>query len=326
MSNTQGLTPSAGKETIAAIIPCFKVSAHIKDVITSLPEIVEHIIVVDDACPEGSGKHVEALERSDTTVICHDRNRGVGGAMISGYKKGLELGYSIMVKVDGDGQMDPLNIASLVSPLINGDADYTKGNRFTDFEKLKTMPATRLIGNSLLSFLLKASSGYWNIMDPTNGFTAIHRSALEALDLRKISNGYFFESDMLINLGIAGSVVRDVPMSARYGDERSSLSTLKSLVQFPPKLLKGLLKRIIFKYYIYDFNMASVYMLLGLPMFLFGVGFGGAHWIRSYITGEPALLGTIMLAALPIILAVELLLQAINIDINSVPEKTTPEG
>ncbi len=321
MHNASDRMGAPGKQSIAVIIPCYRVSAHIAEVISTIPDIVDHIIVVDDACPEGSGKQAEALGKPNVTVIRHDRNGGVGCAVLTGYRKARELGYSIMVKLDGDGQMDPSYIRELVRPLKEGVADYTKGNRFTNLKELKTMPLVRLLGNSILSFLVKASSGYWNIMDPTNGFTAIHGQTLDTLNLDRVSKDYFFESDMLIKMGIAGLSVQDVPMPARYNNEQSSLKVWKILFQFPPRLLNGLLRRISFKYFIYDFNMASVYMLLGIPLLLFGIAFGGYQWFMSYYTGEPAFLGTIMLAALPIILAVEFLLQAINIDINSISRK-----
>jgi glycosyltransferase involved in cell wall biosynthesis len=305
----------------AVVIPAYKVARHIKDVVTSVPEQINHVIVVDDACPESSGREAEATGRGNLTVLYHEKNLGVGGAMITGYRKALELGADIVVKMDGDGQMDPSYIPKLIEPLANGEADYAKGNRFRDFEKLREMPKTRLFGNSVLSFLVKAASGYWNVVDPTNGYTATHRRALERLDLDKIAKSFFFESDMLINLNISGAVVQDVGIPARYGDERSTLRVWKAPVEFFPKLLQGLVRRIVLRYFVYDFNMASVYLLLGLPMFLFGTIFGAVEWAGSLATGEPTPLGTIMLAALPIILGLEMLLQAINIDINSVPKK-----
>jgi glycosyltransferase involved in cell wall biosynthesis len=305
----------------AVVIPAFKVAGHIKDVVESVPGGIDHVVVVDDACPESSGKVAEATGRANLTVLYHEKNLGVGGAMITGYRKALELGADIVIKMDGDGQMDPAYIPKLIEPLANGEADYSKGNRFRDFKKLGEMPRARLIGNSALSFLVKASSGYWNIVDPTNGYTAIHRRALERLDVDRTAKRFFFESDMLINLNIAGAVVQDIGIPARYGDEGSTLRVWKAPVEFLPRLLKGLARRIVLRYFVYDFNMASVYLLLGLPLFLFGVIFGAVEWAGSLATSEPTPLGTIMLAALPVILGLEMLLQAINIDINSVPKK-----
>jgi hypothetical protein len=217
--------------------------------------------------------------------------------------------------------MDPRFMNKLIEPLVKNEADYTKGNRFRDFKKLKLMPKIRIFGNSILSFLLKLTSGYWDIVDPTNGYTAIHRKVLEKLNIEKLSNRYFFESDMLIQLNIINAVVKDVNLPAKYADEKSSLNIRKVIIQFPPKLIAGLIKRITLKYFLYDFNMVSVYILLGLPMFLASVIYGLSEWLDSYIAGNIKSAGTIMLIALPIIVSFQMLLQAINIDINSVPKK-----
>ena len=282
---------------------------------------MDHIIVVDDGCPHSSGKEAEKSGRGNVIVISHERNQGVGGAVVTGYGRALELGCDIVIKIDGDGQMDPRYISSLVEPLIRNEADYTKGNRFRDFKALRLMPGTRLFGNSALSFLVKVSSGYWNIMDPTNGYTAIHRRVLEKLNLEKMSKRYFFESDMLINLNIVNAVVKDISIPALYGDEESALNVGSILLQFPLRLMKGLARRIFLKYFLYDFNMASVYILTGLPLFVFGVTFGLVEWMKSLASGIARPLGTIMIAVLSIILGFQLLLQAVSIDISSIPKR-----
>ncbi|MBF0327833.1 MAG: glycosyltransferase family 2 protein [Nitrospirae bacterium] len=306
---------------IAVVVPSYKTASHIRDVIASLPENIDHVIVVDDACPESSGKIAESTNKKNLIVLYHEHNQGVGGAMVSGYKKALELNCDIAVKMDGDGQMDASYLQNLLTPLLKNEADYTKGNRFRDFTALKFMPWIRFFGNSILSFLLKVASGYWNIMDPTNGYTAIHRRVLEKIDLDKLSKGYFFESDMLIRLNIINAVVKDVSIPAKYGSENSSLKIKKIIFIFPQKLIKGLFRRLAFKYFIYDFNIASVYILVGIPTFLFGLIFGSIEWLRSIHSAMARPLGTIMLAVLPIILGAQLLLQAISIDINSIPKK-----
>lgn len=305
----------------AVVIPSYKVAKTIKDVILSITEIIDYIIIVDDKCPDLSGKEAEKLNRKNIVVLYHEQNEGVGGAVITGYKKALELGCDIIIKVDGDGQMDPQYIENLIEPLVEDKADYTKGNRFKDFAALKSMPKIRILGNSTLSFLVKAASGYWNIMDPTNGFTAIHRKVLKELNLERISKRYFFESDMLMNLSIVDAVVKDISMPAKYGEEKSSLNVNKVFFQFPPRLIKGLIKRICLKYFVYDFNMASVYIMVGLPMFIYSVALGVKEWVDSIATGIPRTAGTIMLVALPIIVSFQMLLQAISIDINSIPKK-----
>jgi glycosyltransferase involved in cell wall biosynthesis len=263
---------------IAVVIPCYKVSKQIRAVICSIPEFIDHIIVVDDACPEKSGDIAKELELNKVKIIFHKKNKGVGGAVISGFKKAIELNSDIVVKVDGDGQMDTSYIEKLIQPLITNSADYTKGNRFHDFKALRSMPKIRLVGNSFLSFAIKATSGYWNIMDPTNGFCAISSHALRSINFNTIENRYFFETDMLIHLNIMNKVVQDIPISAIYKNEKSNLSIQNITLTFPFKILKGLIKRIFLKYYIYDFNMASIYLLIGMPSILFGIIFGAYRW------------------------------------------------
>lgn len=306
---------------ISVVIPSYKVSKHILDVIKDIPNFVNHIIVIDDKCPQNSGNIAETSTDNRVIVCYHEINQGVGGAVVTGYKKALEINSDIVIKIDGDGQMDVNYMKKLIQPIVDGRADYTKGNRFTDFKALRQMPKIRLFGNSGLSFLVKASSGYWNMMDPTNGYTAINKHALEELDLDNLAKRYFFESDMLINLNIENAVVKDVDIPAKYGDEESNLSVTKTLFGFPPKLFKGLCKRIFLKYFIYDFNMLSLYLLLGLPMVLFGLGWGTYKWIEAIITGVETSTGTVMLSVLPIILGTQFLLQAISIDINNIPKK-----
>lgn len=305
----------------AVIIPAYKVVSKIVEVVNSIPDFIDFIIVIDDKCPENSGKAVESLDNSRVRVIYHNKNTGVGSAVKSGYQKALELGCEVVIKMDGDGQMDPEYLEQLIKPLLLDQADYTKGNRFVDFKALRGMPKARLIGNNILSFLEKIFSGYWDIMDPTNGYTAIHKRILEKLDLSKIADGFFFESDMLFNLNLYNAVVLDVSIPAKYENEPSSLSIGKTLVQFPPRLLCGCGKRIFLKYFIYDFNMASVYILIGIPLFLLGFVVGIVELIESIMTGVPRATGTIMLSILPLIVSIEFLLQAINIDINNVPRK-----
>lgn len=309
---------------VAVVIPCFKAARHVRAVVEGIPAWVDAVVVVDDACPQGSGDVAAEAGRPGLEVIRHERNQGVGGAVASGYAHALALGADVIVKMDGDGQMDPAQVERLVAPVAEGSADYAKGNRFGAFESLKAMPPVRLAGNSILSFLVKAASGYWDVLDPTNGYTAIHRDALAKLDFKRIAKGYFFETDMLINLYLCGAAVTDVDIPARYGDEESALNPGRAAVEFIPKLAKGFLRRVALRYFVRDFNMASVYLLLGLPLFAFGLGFGAMEWADSIATGEPKSAGTIMLAALPLIVSFQMLLQAVQIDMGNVPRKRPP--
>jgi len=321
MKNNTGFKVMIQDTKITVVIPSYKASKKIHNVIQTLPEFIDNIIVIDDKCPQNSGEIALSLNNKKVDVIFHKINQGVGGAVISGYKKALEIESDIIIKIDSDGQMDPAYIEKLISPIINENAGYTKGNRFKDFIALRQMPKIRLFGNSILSFLVKASSGYWDIMDPTNGFTAISKQALIRLNLDEISKRYFFESDMLINLNIEDCVVKDVSIPAKYDNEESSLSIIKVAFSFPPKLIKGFLKRIFYKYYIYNFNMASIYMLLGFPMFFFGFIYGLFSWYQAIHTDIEASTGTVMFAVLPIILGIQFILQAISIDMDNIPKK-----
>src|SRR3989338_2847030 len=196
--------------SIAVIIPCFKTKNSILNVISGIPENVDLIYVVDDGCPEKTGEFVKKnCQDRLVKVLTHQANKGAGGAVISGYQQAIVDGAMIIVKVDGDGQMNPALIPKFIKPILSGKADYVKGNRFFNQELLADMPGIRKIGNAILSFIIKGSSGYWDMMDPTNGYTAIHTTALKMLPLHQIDNGYYFESDMLFRLNIIHAVVYD---------------------------------------------------------------------------------------------------------------------
>ncbi|MBY0426044.1 MAG: glycosyltransferase family 2 protein, partial [Cytophagales bacterium] len=248
-------------------------------------------------------------------------NLGVGGAMKTGFRKALELNVDIIIKIDGDGQMDISNIPKLIQPLIENKADFTKGNRFKNYSALQSMPIVRRIGNIGLSFLTKAASGYWNIFDPTNGYVAINNETLKNLDQKNLHNRYFFESSLLIELYHVNAVIVDVPMAALYGDEISNLSINKTLIEFPPKLTYAFLRRILLKYFIYDFNIASLYLLVGIPLLTFGLVYGIDNFYKFTSLGIAAPTGTVVIPTLMITLGFQLLLNAINFDITNYPKK-----
>jgi glycosyltransferase involved in cell wall biosynthesis len=308
---------------IAAVIPAYGVERDIQSVLDGLPAYIKHIIVVNDASPDASADLVAASAKKDgrITLITHTQNQGVGAAMVTGFRKALELGAQIVIKLDGDGQMDPAHIPALITPLIQGKADYVKGNRFRDFQSLQQMPFVRRVGNLGLSFMTKAATGYWGIFDPTNGFFAIRAEILAQLPLNKIDHRYYFETSMLANLYLLGALVMDVPIPARYGNETSNLSIRRALIEFPLKLLATFFRRILLKYYIYDFSIMSLYLMIGVPLLLFGGIFGGVKWIEYASQNIPAPTGTVMLPTLSVILGIQILLSAIEIDMNSTPRK-----
>ena len=306
---------------IAVVIPSYKVKKHILDVIAGIGSEVNNIYVVDDCCPEESGRYVaSACQDGRVRVLFHEVNQGVGGATLTGYRQAVRDGADIIVKLDGDGQMNPVQIPVLVLPIVNGLADYTKGNRFYYLEGVQQMPLVRLLGNAALSFITKFSTGYWDIFDPTNGFTAMHAKVVERLPLEKIDTRYFFESDLLFRLNTVRAVVMDVPLPAKYADEESSLKVFRSIPEFAYKHLRNSLKRIIYNYYLRDFSIVSLELLLGIAILFFGISVGSRAWIRSVQTGIVASSGTVMLAALPTLVSIQLILSFLTADFGNVPK------
>ncbi len=306
---------------LAVVIPCYRVTSHIVDVVNRIGPEVSMIFAVDDKCPDGSGQFIEAnISDPRLKLVYNAQNKGVGGAVMAGYRAALAAGADVIVKVDGDGQMDPALIPDIARPVLLGHADYAKGNRFHSIWNVRQMPFVRLFGNAALSFLTKLSSGYWSLFDPTNGYTAIHAEALRQLELANISERYFFESDMLINLGNVRAVVRDVPMKAVYGAETSHLKIRHIIGQFLTKNVKELMKRILYTYFLRDFSLASAQLLFGSLLFGFGALYGSWGWYESISSGSPASTGTVMLAVLPIILGFQLLLSFFGFDMANEPK------
>ena len=326
MTDRQAAGPAgvSGEEIrIAVAIPCYRVRQQIGQVLSRIPPAVHKVYCVDDACPEASGKFIQSEFAGDPriTVIMRSTNGGVGAAVMSGYRRALEDGMDIVIKLDGDGQMDPGLIPMLIKPLLEGKADYVKGNRYYSPESLRAMPMIRKLGNAGLSFLNKLSTGYWNLFDPSNGFTAINAGVLRLLPLPKLHRGYFFEADMLFRLSLLRACVEDVPQNARYADENSQLSVFKVLMTFPFLHFRNLVKRITYNHFLRNFSIASIELVLGVLLLLFGVIYGILGWVESAGSGEPATAGTVMLAALPIIVGVQFILNYLAYDFSIVPDR-----
>jgi len=305
---------------IAVVIPCYNVKKHILGLINKIHACVWRIYVIDDKCPESTGKYVEdSCTDSRVVILKHSVNKGVGGAIKTGYIEALKDGAEIIVKIDGDGQMNPDLIPILIKPIVKGKADYTKGNRFFNLENIRSMPAVRIFGNASLSFMTKLSSGYWNLMDPTNGFTAIHADIIKILPLDAISDRFFFETDMLFRLNTIRAVVVDVPMDARYLDETSNLKINTIFCEFIFKHLRNFVKRIFYNYYLRDISLASIEMPAGVFLFTFGMVFGIYHWVVSAELGIATALGTIMIPSLSILMGLQLILAFLAYDIRSIP-------
>ena len=309
--------------SVDVVIPCYRVGKQILNVLEGIlkQELIRNVVVVDDACPEHTGKLV--AEQYDNNprimVLTHDANQGVGGAMCTGYRHAFEQGADIVIKMDGDGQMDPRHIPAMLKPIIDGRCDYTKGNRFYYPRHLRAMPSVRIFGNSALSLVNKFTSGYWSVMDPTNGFTALHRNAYSLLEHDNLARDYFFESDMLYQLGNMQAVVRDIPLPSIYAGEESNLKVSRVMLDFPVRYLKRMIKRVILRYFIRDFNFASLEIMFGSILFFSGISFGALKWITSHMEGTSTPAGTVMIVGILIIVGFQLLLSALNYDVSHEP-------
>lgn len=308
---------------IAVSIPYYNASRHISDVVSKLPDYIDAVIIVDDASREPIPEQAVRTALNPKTKVVflkNETNLGVGGATKTGFSYAIANQFDIVVKIDSDDQMDTAYLPKLLSPLLKGKAEMAKGNRFRDFSALKKMPMTRRMGNLVLSFLTKIATGYWNNFDPNNGFLAIRTSTLKRIDFSKLSNRYFFETSMIAQLYFIKARIKDVPMPAIYGTEKSSMAVWRMPVVFSASLFKVFAKRIGKEYFLYDFNIGSLYILFGLPLFLFGVVYGIINWVYYSSSHILAPTGTIMLVTLSIILGFQLLLQAIQYDIINSPK------
>ncbi len=305
---------------IAVIVPAYNEVRHIGQVISTLPDYVDHIVTVDDCSLDETSAAIAATGDNRLIPLRTSQNQGVGGATILGYAKALELGCDVAVKMDGDGQMSPDQLYLLLDAIVDDGYDYAKGNRFLAAESLARMPRHRLFGNVVLTFINKVASGYWHIFDPQNGYTAITVDALSRLDFKNIHRGYFFENDMLIALNSQKLRVRDVPIPACYGDEDSHLNPFKVVIIFPILFIPRFWRRIYQKYVLRDFSPIALFLFLGILLLTWGILFGAYHWLLSIITNRAATTGTVMLAVLPLILGFQLILQAIVLDIQETPK------
>ena len=307
-------------QRVCVVIPCYNVAPHIAAVLAAIPDYVDQVIAVDDGSRDDTIKTLEAATDKRVEVLRHDRNRGVGAAMRTGFARGAEAGADVLVKVDGDDQMDLAELVKLLDALVDDPrCGYAKGNRLIDQKALSRMPRLRVIGNFALTFLTKLASGYWYVVDPQNGYLAIRRVIWELLDPARISDGYFFENDMLVGLNILDIPVKDVPIPARYGNERSYLRVRRVLFPFAFLLIRRMVYRVYAKYMLRDFSPIALFLLAGLPLFIWGVVFGAYQWWSHAQEGIATPTGTVIVAVVPLILGFQLLLQALVLDIQNSP-------
>ena len=304
---------------IVVVIPAYRAAATIGDVLDRMPPFVDRVVVVDDASPDDLAAVVASHRDPRVTLVRSPKNGGVGAATRIGIEHALEEGCDIIIKCDADGQMAPEMIPSLIQPLLQGSADFAKGCRFFHRRELRQMPTVRFLGSVVLTFAAKAASGYWNVLDPVNGFFALDAKTAAMLPLARLAPRFFFETDLLLHLNVLESRVQDVPLPAHYGEERSNLSVLRVLTEFPFRLISGFFRRIFWRYVFFDVSPVAVFLFVGLLLLTFGFSFGSYHWIKNAILERTTPLGTIMVAAMPLLFGLQLVLQAIVLDVQNTP-------
>lgn len=306
-------------KVIAAVVPAHNEEEHIATVIKTMPELVDHIVVVDDLSTDRTSEMAAGMGDSRLFLIRHERNTGVGGAIISGHEKALELDSDINVVMAGDGQMDPAYLPALLEPLVQDQYDFTKGNRFFSVKSFQGMPRHRIFGNIVLSFLTRLASGYWHMVDPQNGYTAIKRETLERLPLDRIAHGYQFENDILVHLNIIGAKILDVPIPARYGEEISGIRMRQVVPAISRLLFKGFWQRVFWKYVLWSFSPIALFLFAGLALCAWGFGFG--VWVLLQTLGPSvATTGTVLLSMVPLLIGIQFLIAFLVLDIYETPK------
>lgn len=302
-----------GDSTIAVVVPAFNEEQHIRRTITTIPDFVDKVFVVDDASTDATCDAVTEINDPRTVLIRHEKNTGVGGAIIDGHKAVLAEGIDIAAVMAGDAQMPPEYLRSLVAPLVNNEADFTKGNRFFSATSTKGMPKVRAVGSIVLSYLMMVASGNWKIFDPQNGYTAIHRRALCRVQLDDLSLGYSFENSMLIHLNIVGARIRDVEIPAHYGTETSSMRLASAAPSILRELVKGFWTRIHHKHLSPVPTMVGILLSLGSVAMLLGIGMG-VFAIWGSLGPRQASPGTVVLAVGGVLVGLPLIVGGIIMD------------
>lgn len=307
---------------VCVVVPAYNEEKLIAQTIRATPEFVDHIVVIDDCSTDATSQRARETGDARLTVIRHEVNTGVGGAICDGHREALRLGCDVSVVMAGDAQMDPAYLPALLAPIVDGTALFTKANRFYSGDSYRGMPPYRIFGNIVLSFMTKLASGYWHLFDPQNGYTAIHRTALERLDLNQVAKDYSFENDLLINLNILRVPACDVPIPAVYGEEMSTMRMRKVIPALLRQLTRGLFRRILLKYVVFSFSPIALLLLAGMALIGFGTLVGA--WVVVETLGPPvASTASVLLAALPFLTGVHFLVGALTLDIQESPDRPT---
>jgi glycosyltransferase involved in cell wall biosynthesis len=303
---------------VAAVVPAHNEEQLIGSTIATMPDLVDLIVVVDDASTDQTAKR--AIENGDPRVVLlnHEVNTGVGGSVTDGHQVALDEGADVCVVMAGDGQMDPAYLPALLDPIADEGYGYVKANRFYSRNALEGMPLSRLVGSVLLSFGTKLASGYWHLFDPQNGYTAISREALSRIDLSKVARGYSFENDMLIWLCIANVRAKDVPVPAVYGNEVSGMRMRKVIPELCRLLFAGFWRRIFLKYVLMSFSPIALMLFTGLVLIAGGAATGVWALVETPYRSAPTA-GTVLLSVAPILVGVNMLVHALTLDIQQSP-------
>ena len=305
---------------IVCLVPAYRAADSVCGVVAAALAHVDRVIVIDDACPQECGLIVELQFAGDpkVEVLRHQTNRGVGGAMKTGIRRALQLDATFVVKVDADGQMEARHIPYMVRALMaNPRLALMKGNRFFDGSVARLMPGIRLLGNSILTLLVRFTTGYWNAIDPTNGFVVIRASVLKRTNLEHLADRYFFEISLLTALGLQKLEIGEIETIALYGNNGSSLSVWKTALSFPGKLAGSFIRRIFWQYFISDMNVGSLFLIFGSLLTVLAAIVGGIWWEEALRSGIPRTPGTVTLVLVPLIMGFQLLLNALLYDVQS---------
>jgi glycosyltransferase involved in cell wall biosynthesis len=266
-----------GGKRVAVVVPAHNEEALLAPTLAGIPEFVDRVYVVDDASSDTTRERADAAAAVDPriAVLVHERNQGVGAAIITGYRRALEERIEVTCVMAADNQMDPDDLAALVTPVARGEVDYAKANRLITGQAWELIPRNRYLGNAVLSLLTKIASGYWHVADSQSGYTALALGTLEQLDLDRIYARYGFPNDMLVHLNIVNARVRDVPSRPVYGvGERSGIKLHSVVPRISWLLVKGFFWRLREKYVIRDFHPLVFFYTFGIVMSLAGLGLG----------------------------------------------------
>jgi glycosyltransferase involved in cell wall biosynthesis len=302
---------------VAVVVPAHDEEKLIADTIRSIPDFVDRVIVVDDKSKDGTVAAVRGMDDKRIELVEHERNLGVGAAILTGYRRAIEERVDVTAVMAADAQMDPGDLETLVAPVARGEVDYAKANRLFTGQAWEVIPRYRYLGNAVLSLFTKIASGYWHVADSQSGYTAISLEMLELLDLDRIYPRYGFPNDMLVHLNVWNGRVRDYPSRPIYGvGERSGIRLRKVVPSISWLLLKGFFWRMREKYVIRDFHPLVFFYLLGIFMGALGLGLGIAEVVLR-IMGNPITAATIVLVALLLIFGSQFTLFAMWFDMES---------